>query len=78
MVERDPLMQTLLIITLIVLLATLVLYGWDIWVINRYCFYRHCSCKRRAEKVIVPEALVTASPVTVGCREIVPKEVIIC
>ena len=73
MFEGDPLMQALLIITGLVILAAFVLYGWDIWMINRYCFYRHCSCQRRAEKVIVPHALVTVCPVTVECRVITPQ-----
>lgn len=73
MFEGDPLMQVLLIITGLVILAAFVLYGWDIWMINRYFFYRHCSCKKRAEKVIVPHALVTVCPVTVECRVITPQ-----
>jgi multidrug resistance efflux pump len=75
MFEGDPLMQVLLIFTGLVILAAFALYGWDIWMINRYFFYRHCSCKKRAEKVIVPQALVTVCPVTVECRVITPEAV---
>jgi hypothetical protein len=71
-------MQALLIITGLVILAAFALYSWDIWMINRYCIYRHCSCKKRAERVIVPEALITTCHVTVECREITPAVVIIC
>ena len=78
MFEGDPFMQALMIITLLTVLAAITIYCWDIWVAYRYCFYRHFSCKKRAEKVIVPQAMVTASPVTVECREIIPDEVIIC
>jgi hypothetical protein len=78
MFEGDPFMQVLLIITGLVILAAFAMYSWDIWFINRYCFYRHCSCKKRAERVIVPQALVTACPVTVECRVITPEAVVIC
>ena len=74
----DPFLQALVIITLLTVIGAMLIYCWDIWVAYRYCFYRHCSCQRRAEKVIVPQAMVTASPVTIECREITPEAVIIC
>ena len=69
----DPFLQALVIITLLTVIGAILIYCWDIWVAYRYCFYRHCSCQRRAEKVIVPQALVTTCPVTVECRVITPQ-----
>ena len=65
----DPLLQVLVGITLLTVLGSIVIYCWDIWLAYRYCFYRHCSCKNRAEKVIVPEAIVTQQAVTIECVE---------
>lgn len=78
MLQGNPFMQAIVLIALLVLMAAGVLYCWDIWMIHRYCIYRYCSCKKRAEKVILPEALITHSPITIECREFVPQVVRIC
>ncbi len=78
MFDNDPVIQVLFFISGILLSGLVVLYCWDIWTMNKYCFYRHCSCKKRAKRVIVPEALVTSEPITLVVREVIaPKAIII-
>lgn len=78
MFEGDPFVKALLVISILLCFAVYLLYCLDFWRFIKYGVYRHCSCKKKAEKVIIPEAMVTRCPVTIECREITPVVVIIC
>lgn len=66
-----------LILILCVVCGTGVLC-YDLYVINYYILCRIFSCKKRANKAIIPEAIVTVHPITVVARVVpIPEAVII-